>query len=290
MADDPDEYDTPALDALLIELPDRLREAGVAVSPVNYSHLRERDLLFVHPVAQISDVIELVRITQPRVVFVEAEHFEAISLVAEDDRVLSGVAQVLSDAQAHEQDLFRLSLTWVADSVVSTWFATARWFDLLTEEADIAVEAARGFMQLDHDLRQQQNRERYDRLRAAIIADAEFRAATVNKRSTVVRARLAASDEAFDDPWLERNLLREVRQEAAVEVARQENDLGNQLDEVANKLVSSDHWRNVRTLAQQKTTIARFIVDVSDGWMLSEQFLEQLRVAAQAESARRRRR
>lgn len=287
--DGTDGYSTADLEALLTEIPDRLQTFKVAVSPANYSGSRQPDILFDHAEATLPEVLELIGLSQPKVVFLMANLFDSSDLAEGRERDLPGVEFLVRSRAEQDDEIFGLTLTWVLDGVLCSWLVRAKWYEDLLDEVEIAVEAAKGIDDIDRDLRQEQNREQFARCRALVLADGGFRGATVNKRTTVVKMILAAHGEVVEDPWLERHLIKEVRQEAAIEVARQEELLESRLSNLAARLVDSDLWVNVRTQGQQRTAVARFIVGESDGWMLSESFLEQARLAALSEATKRRR-
>lgn len=282
MTDSGESYSTTELEDLFGDLPRRLEEVGVAASPAEFSSSRQPDIFFVHPVSSVDDVLSLLRLVSPRVVYVSPHFFDPDLLVEESDRELPGVEELLSEARGREGDLFRVNLTWASDGIIHTWFATADWYDALSDEADIAVEAAKGLHAIDRDLRREQYREQFARLKDLIFADVDFRKATVNKRTTAAKSLIASSGEVIEDPWLERHLLRELRQDAALEVIRQEQLLEPQLDELATRLIESNRWVNVPTRARQKTAIASFVIEASNGWMVSDDFIERLRTVVVA--------
>ncbi|WP_230005927.1 hypothetical protein [Microbacterium sp. Bi128] len=272
-------YSSADLEALSVDLPRALAENGVSVSPAEFSTIRTPDVYFVHPIASIDDVLELLRLITPRVVYVSPDFFDPDSLVDVEDRDLAGLEEILRQAREHEGDLSRLSLTWASDGLVHTWFATPDWYDALSDEADIAVEAAKGLHDIDRDLRQQQFRKQFARCKAAIFNDPNFRGATVNKRTPAAKAVLASTGEVIEDPYFERHLLRELREEAALEVIRQEQILGADLAALADRVVTSNGWFRLPTLIRQRAAISSFVLEVAEGWMLSDDFIERLRAA-----------
>ena len=286
MTDVDEDYTTEGLEALLGAIPDRLREAGVAVSPVQYTGLRHPDMLFNPPEAPLSEVLELIVISRPRVVFLAPNVFETEEWVGGRERDLPGL--LLREASQRDGEVFGLTMTWVLDGVVCTWLIRARLYERLLDEADIVAAAAQGIEEIDRGLRQEQNRGELARWEAMILADAGFRGATVNKRTTVAKILLAAQGEVIEDRWLEGRLLKEVRQAAAIEVSQREQYLESQIPDIAERLIGSDLWVDVRTKGKQRTAVAQFIGEVTDGWMLSEPFLEQVRDAALVAAARHR--
>jgi hypothetical protein len=289
VTDADEEYTTAGLETLLGAIPDRLRGAGVAVSPVHFTGLRQPDMLFHHPEAPLADVLELIGISRPRAVFLAPNLFDSEQVVERPEGELPDLDALLRKASQRDGEVVGLTMTWVLDGMICTWLASARWCEQLIDEAEIIVEAAQGIDDIDRGLRWKQNREQLARCKAMILADAGFRRATVNKRTTVAKTLLAAQGEVIEDPWLERHLLKEVRQAAAIEVSQHEQNLDSQIPDIAERLIASDLWVNVRTQGQQMTAVAQFIIEVADGWMLSELFRKQVRVATLAAADRRRR-
>lgn len=290
MTDGDEEYTTAGLETLLGAIPDLLRESGVVVSPVHYTGLRQPDMLFDHPEAPLPEVLELICLSRPRTVFLAPNLFDSEQLVEGRDRELPGLDVLLREASQRDGEVFGLTMTWVLDGVLCTWFARARWYERLLDEADIVVEAAQGIDDIDRDLHREQNLEDLERWKAMILADAVFRRSTVNKRTIVAKTLFAAQGEAVEDPWLERHLLKEVRQAAAIAVLQHEQHLGARIPEISERLTASNLWVNVRTQSKQMAAVAQFVGEVADGWMLSALFLDRVRVAALAAADRHRRR
>ncbi|APF32856.1 hypothetical protein BO218_00465 [Microbacterium paludicola] len=256
-----------------------LEEVGVSASPALYLQMREPDVEFVHPLATIDQVLELLRITAPRFAFVYLHFFDPQLAARGQDRDVPEVVEMLDRARAYEGDLFRVDVTWMAGGVISTWSAFVDWYDTLLEDAEIATEAAKGIREIDLDARRQRSGELFARLRTLIMADTGFRKATVNKRTTIAKLLIAAQAERFEDPWLENRLLQDLRQEATIEVTLQEQQHEDEIENLAAQIVASNYWVNVGTQSKQKAAIAAFMLDVSDGWMLTESFLSRVRSA-----------
>lgn len=273
-------YSSADIELLLAEIPAQLQEAAVPVSPVHYTGLRQPDMLFTHPAAELGAVLDLIRQMRPRVVFLEASRFDTDEFIDANKNDIPGIAELRRQAQQYVGEPHEITLTWAADGLISTWFATTGWYDDLVYELEIATQAAEGIDEIDRGLRQDQTREQFSRCKSLILADPGFRGASVNKRSVIARTLLTSHGEELDDRWMERHLLQEVRQEASIAVAQQEQTLATRVAELAEQLVTSDLWVDVRTQARQKAAVAEFVVAVADGWMLSEEFREALRDAA----------
>ncbi|RIJ77582.1 hypothetical protein D1871_06340 [Nakamurella silvestris] len=76
---------------MLFEIPDRLQIHSVAVSPVHFSGSRQPDLLFDYAEAPLSDVLDLIGLSQAKVVFLAANLFDSNNLVEGRERDLPGV-------------------------------------------------------------------------------------------------------------------------------------------------------------------------------------------------------
>lgn len=275
-----EEYSTSQLEELLTEIPRMLKRSGVKVSPVSPTSSRQPDFLFVDPVAVLEDVIELIEIMSPRVVYLQSHAVESHTLFDGDQGDLEGVAEVAALARKHEGELYMITLSWVADSQLSSWFATTGWYDDLNERAELAVAVAKGLADDQREQRLDANRKQYARCRSAILDSRSFRQATPGKRTVVARLCLSELDEELGESWMERHLLQDVRSEARIQVANFEGMLGDRLGEVVEQVRESDGWEGLSTKAEQTRAIADLLRELAEGWALSASFVETVRLAA----------
>src|SRR5688572_27706061 len=108
---------------------------------------------------------------QPRVVFLEAEAFDAGSIVENDVGDAAAVDALRRPAAARDGELYGLTMTWSVDGLLCAWFATTTWYDELTDEAEIATEHVRGMEDLTEELQLEQRREQFARRRALVLDD-----------------------------------------------------------------------------------------------------------------------
>jgi len=284
------QYTTSDLDSFLDEIPRHLSEAGIPVSPVRHTGARNADLLFFHPTAGLTEVLELITMSRPRVVFLEGNVFDASASLKGAVANLDPAHPVRREAKQRDNDTYSLTMTWSIDGQLCMWLATAAWHNELTRAAEIAVERARSLDDLELERHRKRSREQIARCRDLVLEDPRFRAATVRNRATVAKVLLAERGETFGSPELEFELLRKLRQRAALAVTEQEQRLEGQIEDIAEQIVTSDVWVDIQTQRQlqQKRDVIKFVVNVADGWMLSQDFLDQVWRSVRNAAARHR--
>ncbi|PDQ36062.1 MAG: hypothetical protein B5766_02665 [Candidatus Lumbricidophila eiseniae] len=284
------QYTTSDLDSFLDEVPRHLSEAGIPVSPAHYTGARDTDLLFRHPTAGLTEVLELITMSRPRVVFLEGNVFDAKASLKGAVANLDPVHPVRREAEQRNDDTYRLTMSWFIDGQFCMWLATAAWYDELTRAAGIAVEHARNLADLELERHREHSRKQLARCRDLVFEDPRFRAATVRNRVTVAKVLLAERGETFGSPELELELLKKLRQKAALAVTEQEQRLAGQIEDIAEQIVTSDVWVDIQTQRQlqQKGDVIKFVVNVADGWMLSQDFLDQVWRSVRNAAARHR--
>ncbi|CAL4861116.1 hypothetical protein MMM2322_02801 [Microbacterium sp. MM2322] len=236
---------------------------------------RGPDILFAYPQVGVDELVEIVSLSSPKVAFLASEAFDASQFDAPNE-------SLRRIAEDHDGELVSVSLRWAADGLIWEWLATARWHDDLTEEEELAEYQARGIDRVGHELRLVSSRSASQKLLELILEAPAFRGETTNRRTAQAQIVMDAHPNLVADLMFPRDTLKRARAAAAVEVANWESRLTG--DEIIDAVV--EVLQVSRTIADQKARIAALVRRRADGWALSENFLERLRL----EAADRRRR
>lgn len=258
--------DDDDLSQLALNLRTQITDAAIRVSSVAPSSHRSPDVFFVHPDAPVEALVEILVAVQPALVFVTAELFDWDEVDSEDERVRAS-------AEAHSDDVFRVSVTWPSDGLLFTWFATANWYDELISENEIAAYQARGLDEVERELRFERSRSASGELMALILASAEFRAATTNRRTAQMKLIMEANRALVEEILFQRDFESHARANAATEVARWEQELSAD-DSAVTRL--AEEILGLRTQRDFKARAADVVREMADGWSLTEGFVEQI--------------
>ncbi|ROR65329.1 hypothetical protein [Agrococcus jenensis] len=265
------------LATLVGDIPRRLQEAGVNLSPAVPSAIRSPDIFFTAEAVSVEQVIGTIAQAQARMVFLESTTFDSALLVEPSELEYDEVMDVIARAAARDGDLSDVRLTWAVDGLLCVWSCTAGWSDRLSDDAEEAAIRARDGQREDFELESRERVREAARLREMLLADPTFRLATVNKRTAVAKAVLAAHGENLDSVFSERLFMSALRQQASIASEHQEMLLQERADEIAAELRSREPRLSFATKAQQLAGAAQYLSSMADGWMLSSQFIDRIR-------------
>lgn len=268
--------DDDDLSRLALNLRAQITEAAIRVSPVAPSSHRSPDVFFVHTDAPVEALMEILVGVKPALVFVTAESFDRDEVGSADERVRAS-------AEAHSDDVFRVSVTWSSDGLLFTWFKTADWYDELISESEIAAYQARGLDEVERELRFERSRSASGELMALILTSAEFRAATTNRRTAQMKLIMEANRALVEEILFQRDFEARARANAATEVARWEQELSAD-DRAVARL--ADELLGLRTQRDIKARAAEVVRELADGWSLTEGFVALMLSRAKAHNGK----
>lgn len=152
-------------------------------------------------------------------------------------------------------------------------------------ELDAAVEEAEAQAKVVDEAETEEYREEYrvsyQASLSALLNSPKYRSESIGKRRHVVSSILAdAGVEDMPDVFITRQVMPDANRIIGEKVYEFEKDFGVRIVELATELRARPEWQRVYTKMKRKVAAAKFLMEKTGGYRLSNELIEEISEAA----------
>lgn len=279
-------YTSADLAKIAASIPSLASEAGLVIIP-GVEIKKDIDVQVDSHEAAISDTLRVAVLVKAPFVSVESDPFSTEMLRRTEgyEELPPAAERLMESAEKHNGSWMSVTVTWVADGLAYQWMAQSDWIGPLLMELDAAVEEAEAEAEAADETETEEYREEYrvnyQASLSALLNSAKYRGESIGKRRHVVSSILAdAGIEDMPDVFIIRQVMPDANRIIGEKVYEFEQDFGARIVELATELRAHPEWQRVYTKIKRKAAAAKFLMEKTDGYRLSNDLIEEISEAA----------